>query len=267
MKKAVFPAVIALIAILAPYTALASISYDSTSYYSIASVGTATWSHTVSGTDTILFVYGFVRPFQTPPTSVEYNGVALTLLESVDKAYYSDTSYLYYLVDPDTGTHDIEVVNTESNYQGWVAVSYNGALQEAPTSSGNDPGANPYNPFSIAGTSDDPTQWLVAGFASDDGDCTPGTGVNERQSNNPFTIADMEVSGAYSMDFSICGNRNGAIAWALFSPSEEAGGGGGGITATSSQPMQAETYATIMFVFATALMIYTTIFFIKKFRK
>lgn len=256
---------IALLLVLSPYTALASIQYDATSQLSTFSGNPGTWSHTVSGTDTILFVYGFARPFQTPPTSVEYNGVALTLLESVDKQYYSDTSYFYYLVNPDTGTHDIEVTLPSGDYQGWVAVSYNGVLQEAPTSSGVEPGNNPYNPFSITGTSDDPMLWLVAGFASDDGDCTPGTGVNERQSNNPFTIADMEVSGAYSMDFSICGNRNGAIAWALFSPAEEEEEEVLGGFATGT-PMQAETYGTILFVFATSLSLYTLVHLARSFK-
>jgi len=264
VSKACLVFMVGLLSFAIPYYSLfAAISYDSTSQYSTNSVGTATWSHTVSGTDTILFVYGFARPFQTPPTSVEYNGVALTLLESVDKAYFNDTSYLYYLVNPDTGTHDIEVNLSSSNYQGWVAVSYNGADQSAPTSSGIDPGANPYNPFSIAGTSDEANQFLVAGFASDDGDCTPGTGVNERQSNNPFTIADMQVSGSYSMYFSICGNRNSAIAWALFS--EASGGSGPGPeTGTTTEPMQAETFASILYVISTATFVYFVVFLVRR---
>lgn len=99
-----------------------AIQLDATSYNSGTSTS-VTWGHTCTGTDRILFV-GFATGGS--PTSVTYNGTSMTLVASNTTG--QDT-YLYMLVNPDTGSNTIAVNLSGSSWVYAAAASYTGVEQ------------------------------------------------------------------------------------------------------------------------------------------
>lgn len=103
-----------------------AIAYDSVSTGSGATT-TATWSHTTSGSDRILFVCAFQYITNTHPTSVTYNGVAMTYIGTAQKNnYYID---VYYLINPASGANNVVITYPGSGTITGQAVSYTGAKQ------------------------------------------------------------------------------------------------------------------------------------------
>jgi hypothetical protein len=67
-----------------------------------------TWSHTCSGSDRILWVQCARDATVDNITGVTYNGVAMTLLDKQTNST-DRIEYVFYLIAPDTGTHDVVV--------------------------------------------------------------------------------------------------------------------------------------------------------------
>jgi len=93
-----------------------------------------TWSHVITGANNILVVSGYYTGSGsgcTNWTGITYNGDALTKLSYVDMQAGA-CAIVWYLVNPDTGTHDL--VATESSasntYYSFVSASYSGVLQD-----------------------------------------------------------------------------------------------------------------------------------------
>ncbi len=90
------------------------------------SASSLTASHTCSGNNRLLLV-GVAA--QVVPTAVTYNGVAMT---AIDHAIPDDISweiYLYGLIAPDSGAHDVVVTMTGAWFIHFVTASYKGVLQ------------------------------------------------------------------------------------------------------------------------------------------
>lgn len=103
-----------------------AIAFDNaTSAVSTSGVKTLTWSHTITGTDNILIV-GTTE--EQGITSVTYNGVSLTLVDTLTPN--NDTESAWVLLNAPAGTANIVV--TVTNFTGahnWitgVACSYSG---------------------------------------------------------------------------------------------------------------------------------------------
>ena len=106
---------------------------DSVSSFSSNGAGPFTWSHTCSGTDRLLRVTTSHFDSSDTISSITYNGVALTAVPggSTNNGQYYVTAY--YLIAPDTGTHDIVVTVTGSVFDfGAGAISYTDAHQTTP---------------------------------------------------------------------------------------------------------------------------------------
>ncbi len=105
----------------------ASLEIDATSSGTSVDATSITWSHTVSGSDRVIFVG--VANQTAQPTGVTFNGDALT---SVFTAAQADTYYVsgWVLIAPDTGAHDIVVsyAGTTSGINGY-GISFTGAHQ------------------------------------------------------------------------------------------------------------------------------------------
>lgn len=106
---------------------------DSVSSFGSNGAGPFTWAHTCSGSDRLLRVT--TSHFDNSDTidSITYNGVALTAVPggSTNNGQYYVTAY--YLIAPDTGTHDIVVTVTGSVFDfGAGAISYTDAHQTTP---------------------------------------------------------------------------------------------------------------------------------------
>lgn len=106
-----------------------AIAVDSTGE-SWNSAGTsATGSHTVSGSNRILLVMGYVWNGTGTISSITYNGTSLTEIGQQTADGTNGKAYMFGLLNPDTGTHDI-VVNTTATMQiFFVSVSYTGVDQ------------------------------------------------------------------------------------------------------------------------------------------
>jgi len=91
-------------------------------------------SHDVSGSDTILIVgIGHEYIGETYITGVTYNGTAMTRLEGLTSYTRTYDLNVWYLLNPDAGTHDIAASSTSTQIN-IMAVTLSGAEQEAPDS-------------------------------------------------------------------------------------------------------------------------------------
>lgn len=84
-----------------------AVLFDAASVTTGSGTGPFTWAHTCTGSDRALDVNISIYDSADFPTSVTYNGVALTLIGSTSNGQY--TVYQYYLIAPATGANNIEV--------------------------------------------------------------------------------------------------------------------------------------------------------------
>jgi len=100
-----------------------------------ADASVLTWPHACTGSNLVLVVG--VSSWGRLPTSVTYNGVALTLIviQDTDPNYYAS---LWYLTAPVTGTHDVVVTLDGSNPVIGGATSWTGADQSVPIGASGD---------------------------------------------------------------------------------------------------------------------------------
>jgi hypothetical protein len=186
----------------------APIHFDAGSSNHSSSPGTSmTTSHTVGGTNRILFVSASVGEGEAQGpgdviTGVTYNGVPLTLLGKVGTNNHEPgnpiETYLYYLLAPDVGTHDVvvsypDISGTSRNV--WVAsASYTGVAQSAPEASAG--AANNVYSSSATGTvttiSDN--AWVVMG-SYNGGNASAGSGTTVRAVSPTLTRQALSDSG------------------------------------------------------------------------
>lgn len=211
---------------------------DSVSNISSSGVGPFTLSHTCAGTDRLLRVNVMHYDSSDDVSGVTYNGVALTPVPSGDATNGQYWLSAFYLIAPDTGTHDIIVTVTGSVFDiGITAVSYINVHQSVPLGTA----------VTATGTSTAPS--VTVSSASDElvddgliivssGSLTVGAGqtqhVNTPTSNAFIKYATSTEGGAAS---TVMSWTNGTSqAWAIMAvPIKPVGGGGG----SSIIPIQA----------------------------
>jgi hypothetical protein len=97
------------------------------------------WSHTVSGSNRILIVGVGIRKSSGSASSVSsitYNGVSLTKINHVqDSAGAGSRTELWYLLNPDTGTHYVNVTMGAAKPFAAGAISFKGVHQASPLGS------------------------------------------------------------------------------------------------------------------------------------
>lgn len=178
-----------LFALMLPKYAHADISFDSSSTAgTFASGPSRTWSHTVTGSDTVLLVAPHVISGSVGDvvTGVTYNGVALTRLVYNNTNY---TSYIYGILSPDLGTHDI-VVSFSSSYQNrGLATSYTGVLQSGLPDAFNTGSATFSTQMTISLTTIADNSWTVISSNSNQG-VNAGAGTTQRFISDQTFIGD-----------------------------------------------------------------------------
>lgn len=95
------------------------------------SASSLTISHVISSGDNRLLVVGILGGSSDIITGVTYNGVAMTRVNVSNNG--NSTAYLYYLLNPASGTHDIVISSSTSTFLAADAVSYTGVNQDVPT--------------------------------------------------------------------------------------------------------------------------------------
>jgi hypothetical protein len=169
------------------------IEFDAKSDGGIVNPGTSlTFSHTVgTGDNRALLVFDFNDTASNVVTGATYNGVAMT---SVSNSFQiSGDRYVncFYLLAPDTGTHNVVISASASKIIAGASVSYFGVKQSGQPDSyatGSNPGQTS---FSLATTTVADNAWCVLLTRTGGENNTAGTGTVERvDSANGYGIFD-----------------------------------------------------------------------------
>lgn len=210
---------------------------DSVSNLSGSGAGPFTWAHTCSGADRLLRVTVSHFDSNDAVTDITYNGVALTAVPSgaTTNGQYWITAY--YLIAPDTGTHDIVVTVSGNVFDfGAGAISYNDVHQTVPLGTA----------VTATGTSTTPTVDVssAADELVDDGlviihSGTLSVGAGQTQRWNAIAGGFIKYAGSTeggAASTTMSWSNSSSQAWAIVAvPIKPVGGGGG----SSIIPIQA----------------------------
>lgn len=229
--------IIAILGIIIPSISFGAIAFDAAvgKPNTTTNSGTPlTWNHTVTGSNTILFASVFSTIGSDNVSGATYNGVAMTLVGKATQSNYYN--YLFYLINPATGTHQVSVsfISGSNDESGGVSASYTGAKQSGQPDAYHS--ATLLNGISITDsvTSVAANSWFVSsGFkVNQAADITAGTGLTKRAGSLTNGISDAlgigdsnsaQPAGAYSMtwNFATSDSRIMMIS-ASFAPVAEA---------------------------------------------
>lgn len=154
----------------------AAISYDSSSGGTVNPSTSLTFTHTVTGSNTVLICSLLSN---NTVTGITFNGDALTQIKKLfdNSTWYN---YLYGMIDPDAGAHNVVVSNSQSTVIFASCASYAGVdTATFPDSSNSSVGGTggfvtTYTTTTVA------NGWLVTGIAGEDGGVTAGTSTTSR---------------------------------------------------------------------------------------
>lgn len=200
------------------------IAFDSSAVGALVNPGTSsTWAHTVgAGANPILFVGVFGDVATTGKISgVTYNGVAMTLIGSV-RAPSDRWVYLFYLVNPTTGTNNVVVSASASIAIQGMSSSFTGVNQtgQPDASTTNTTGASVSHLIGTL-TTVAANCWTVAIYKSMATVVAAGTGT-ARQNQNSTLIFDSNgpigTPGSSTLQGNSNSNSNQAIVMASFAP-------------------------------------------------
>ena len=221
LYKYITPFVIAgLLIFVFPQKAEAAIAFDATSESSCTSDALSpyviSWSHTVTGTNTLLVVGVSTANQDNTISSITYNSVALTLIRT-DVNAGANLSSLWYLVNPSTGANTITVTFGESISTAYAAaVSLTEVNQSNPLDAENGTSADGADSITTTVTTVADNAWLVDMVTKESsvGPLVAGTNQTDRNQAN-CTTQDSGISsvngktpaGGEAMDW----NDDGAV--------------------------------------------------------
>lgn len=202
-----------------------AIAFDASVYGSFVNPSTSlTWSHTVTGTDPVLFV-GVQSDFSDNITGATYNAVAMTLVGK--GAGTSDRwAYLFVLPAAATGAHNV-VVSGSSAYITGYSSSYTGGHQTTPIDSFSVTTTGSADPLTGTTTVVAANCWLIGTGRSVVSPVAAGASTTARAQETDFNSGGMYDSngtvGTGSQSLQI--NPAGAGAGCLIVASLAASGG------------------------------------------
>jgi len=163
-----------------------AIAVDASSKGTGGSTASRTWSHTCTGTDLILVVGVDIRGNGNTCTGVTYNGVSMTEVgtSQVVSTLYYDKAQMFYLLNPDTGTHDVIATYGSANYQGTTAVSYTGVSQVSQPDASTDNSATTTATKTTTLTTVADNCWTILIGMSEGGNTSAGAGTTQRIFSN-----------------------------------------------------------------------------------
>lgn len=186
-----------------------AIAFDAASAAGNVSTSTSplTFSHTCSGTNRILFVEAGQRNASTV-SGITYNGVAMTQIGTVlhPPLTTSDGNYLYYLINPATGAHNVSIAYGGGADLRGSSVSYTGAKQSGvPDQSTTLTGSATSNSMSLTLGAN---SWSIMCIGMDGGTATAGTNSTYRTDNvgiTEFFDSNGANTGSFTMSFTAPG--------------------------------------------------------------
>jgi len=221
-----------MVLLLAVSPAWGQIAFDATSNSGAqGSTNPVTWSHTVSGSDTLLAVHIAQRGSGFPAAGgVTYNGVSLTSAQQDGPISFIHSS-IWYLANPATGTNTVSVTFPSAPTRSVSgAVSLTGVDQSSPLDANNG-STGTGTTASVAVTTVADNAWVIGGVgvrtaASET--ITVGAGetqdwnvldtANGLRAGGSHTTAAVTPAGAHTMDWTISASLAWAISAASFKP-------------------------------------------------
>lgn len=206
-----------------------AIALDSANNGGYGAAGSATWAHTCTGTDLILFVgCATVDAGGDTVTGITYNGVAMTRVPTNGIANDGGDrrDYMYYLINPATGSNNVVITTTGTDIWG-CSISYTGSHQTTPIN-GSAKQEGQASPITTSVTTTEDNCWSIlwTGFNRQ---ATASTGSTLRATNATVTSSRMFDSngpktpaGAQAMTTTIASDVGTQIQVA-FAPSVAAG--------------------------------------------
>jgi hypothetical protein len=141
---------------------------------------TRTFSHTTSGGSDLILLVGFVGDLTSgndDVVSVTYNGVAMTLANKTDNT--SRYQYLYYLLNPPSGAHNVVITNTNSHWILAGASEYSGVQGIDVMTTNKHSGGSPSTLTTSLTTTVD-NCWTVLFMGSGSSTSSAGAGATKR---------------------------------------------------------------------------------------
>ena len=200
-----------------------AISFDAASTGD-ATDTTLTFAHTCTGTRRLLVVGVGIEDADDEISGVTYNGVAMTLVDKIVNGVPNEWTYMFYLLNPSSGTNNVVVTASSSTTIRGLGVSYTGVLQSGQPDSKNEATAQGAS-HALSTTTVLDNSWVVGMAQGDDATPGAGTGVTSRATVGGSRIGDSNgpktPAGSYSMTFTGGASTRINIEMASFSPSLE----------------------------------------------
>lgn len=182
-----------------------AIAYDNATHNAFSSTSPS-FSHTCSGSDRLLVLGIWCGADNI--TAASYNSVSMTFINKVamSGAAAGQYIYLYYLVNPASGSNTVSVTATGSPGVYVSAVSYTGVKQTSPLESNNTQSVSSTTTLTTSTTTSTSNAWLV-GYAYHNGTVVAGTATTLRGgSANVLSFMDSGSGkgspGSYSLETS-----------------------------------------------------------------
>lgn len=156
-----------------------------------------TLSYTCTGTNLLLIVGVNANSTTDVITGVTYNAIAMTRANALINTAQGST-FIYYLVAPATGAHNIVVSASSATLGSIRATSYTGVgqtgfpdAQKTASQTGSTSST-----FSTTITTVANNSWIYAIAASDHGVLSAGTNLTLRDGGTATNLADFDTNGA-----------------------------------------------------------------------
>jgi hypothetical protein len=209
------------------------------------------WDHTCTGSDRILFA-GLLAATTDLIDVATYNGVPMTLIGKT-VAGTDRWVYLFYLVNPPTGTHEISFSNSgfatlDASFG--VAASYTGVAQSSPIDDDttNTALSAPNMTTSVTTTIDD--DWTILICRCEGVTLSAGTGSSILFDDDTFSIGLFDsftsVGAAGSKSMQVTFSPDAPSASTVMAAFKDVSGGGGGPTDPSSSPTDSSLCNSIL---------------------
>lgn len=172
------------------------IAFDAASSGNTGSAASLTIAHTVTGSNTILWVGAETVHTADHITGVTYNGIAMTRIGGLQAGGSTNVwSYLYMLVAPASGANNVIISVSPDVPIKANCASYSGALQTGQPDASGTNSATTGTSLSKAITTIADNCWLVSTIVNDAGVNTAGSNTLKRADGGTETaIGDSDAS-------------------------------------------------------------------------
>lgn len=191
-----------------------AIAFDTSAHITPAASNSVTLSHTCTGSNLALVVGVTVNNNSDSVTGVTYNGVSMTKAVSSARISGARFHYVYILLAPTSGTHNIVASSSASNIESVMSASYTGVNQSTYDTTGG-PGSVASNILSLAITTTTDNDWIAYLCVMNSFPGTPTNMTQREDSTAGFYMFDtngvVHPAGSYTASITAAGLSDGGL--------------------------------------------------------